>query len=48
MDQRYFRRVDGAWLPCRSEQLKEVPSSELPPNGVVLLNLKLNKVKAEE
>ncbi len=38
-EQAYFKRSRDAWLPCNAEELKDVSSSEMPPNGVALLNL---------
>jgi hypothetical protein len=38
-DQRYYRRTEGAWLRSSAEELRDVASPDLPPNGVALLNL---------
>jgi len=35
----YFKRFEDGWLPCSVEQLKDVSSPGMPPNGVALLNL---------
>ncbi|MCX6043774.1 MAG: DUF268 domain-containing protein [Chloroflexi bacterium] len=39
VEQTYFRRVDGAWLPSSAAELSTVASPDLPPNGVAILHL---------
>lgn len=36
-EERYFRRVDGAWRPATAAELADVASPTLPVNGVVTL-----------
>jgi hypothetical protein len=31
--------LEGSWVPSNAENLKNIASPELPPNGVALLNL---------
>lgn len=40
VDQLYCRRVDGDWAPCPAEELAQVESPDLPPNGVAMLHLR--------
>jgi len=44
VDQKYFRRVKGQWLPSSAKELKNIPSNEESPNGVAILNLE--KIKS--
>lgn len=39
IESRFFRRLKNNWIPSTSEELENVPSLLLPPNGVALLNL---------
>lgn len=39
VDQVYFQRVNGAWLPSSAAALSKVASPDLPPNGVAVLHL---------
>lgn len=39
VQQRFFERVEGAWVQSSAEKLKNVVSSTLPPNGVAILDL---------
>jgi len=39
VEQRYFKRFEGSWLPSNAEELREVASLEFPASGVALLNL---------
>ena len=39
IDNRFFRRHNRDWIPCKAEDLKNIPSDSLPLKGVVLLNL---------
>jgi SAM-dependent methyltransferase len=39
VDQAYFQRVEGQWLPSDENRLRDVASPELPVNGVACLNL---------
>lgn len=39
VNERYFRRHDGAWSPVPKEELANVTSPDLPANGVAILNL---------
>ena len=44
INEAYFQRIGKDWLPTTAERLRNVESLELPPNGVVVLNLRLKKV----
>lgn len=39
VQQRFFERVEGAWVQSSAEKLKNVASSTLPPNDVAILDL---------
>lgn len=39
VQQRFFERVEGAWVQSSAEKLKNVASSTLPPSGVAILDL---------
>lgn len=39
VDQCYFMRVGGNWVPSSAEALREIESPSLPVNGVAVLNL---------
>ena len=38
-NQRCFKRIDDVWFPSSVEELEDVASSGMPPNGVMALNL---------
>lgn len=38
--QKYFRRLEGAWLPSSAEELRDIASPGFPGNGVAMLNLR--------
>jgi SAM-dependent methyltransferase len=40
LEQAYFQRHAGSWLPSTAEALRSVASPGLPPNGVAILNLR--------
>jgi SAM-dependent methyltransferase len=42
VNEKYCRRAGNSWLPCPAEDLRDVPSPGMPPNGVALLNLRRN------
>jgi SAM-dependent methyltransferase len=39
VDHKYFRRIDGHWMPSSTAELAEIDSPGLPVNGVALLLL---------
>lgn len=40
VDQVYFERIHGAWLPSNPVALEKIESPALPPNGVAVLQLR--------
>lgn len=38
-NERYFRRTQSSWVESTKEEVENIPSPSLPPNGVALLNL---------
>lgn len=44
IEQRFFQRVEGNWLPSSADILHDIDSPGLPVNGVAILHLQNNNV----